>query len=343
MIFNISEKIQSEIIHHYDSDSGDMIKSTGNSFSIITNKQEINFLIPGQIKFLMNFRIIRRFLRYDKANAVFNWKRDGVVVLYQWKIYFFDLQTKQLNFIDNLKQCRNVLHGGLAVTSHGIYFGEYGHNQKRDPVPIWKSGDDGRNFKIIKELTEQKIKHIHGIYSDKFSESLWIVTGDFDGECFVIEVSDQDFLQLKWHGDGSQKWRPVSLFFMPEKVIWVMDSPIQKAYLQIFDRKDGSITEGQYFPGPVWYSKQFESGDAILQTSVEIGDEVKSKDSIIFYSNNLVDWEEVYRFKKDFLPMPFFKFGVIAFADGKQSKDDFVLFGEALSFLDGVAIKASIK
>ena len=159
----------------------------------------------------------------------------------------------------------------------------------------------------------------------------------------VIEVSDQDFLQLKWHGDGSQKWRPVSLFFMPEKVIWVMDSPIQKAYLQIFDRKDGSITEGQYFPGPVWYSKQFESGDAVLQTSVEIGDEVKSKDSIIFYSNNLVDWEEVYRFKKDFLPMPFFKFGVIAFADGKQSKDDFVLFGEALSFLDGVAIKASIK
>lgn len=80
-----------------------------------------------------------------------------------------------------------------------------------------------------------------------------------------------------------------------------------------------------------------------MQTSVEIGDEVKSKDSIIFYSNNLVDWEEVYRFKKDFLPMPFFKFGVIAFADGKQSKDDFVLFGEALSFLDGVAIKASIK
>ena len=57
----------------------------------------------------------------------------------------------------------------------------------------------------------------------------------------------------------------------------------------------------------------------------------------------MVDWEEVYRFKKDFLPMPFFKFGVIAFADGKQSKDDFVLFGEALSFLDGVAIKASIK
>ena len=90
MIFNISEKIQSEIIHHYDSDSGDMIKSTGNSFSIITNNQEINFLIPGQIKFLMNFRIIRRFLRYDKANAVFNWKRDGVVVLYQWKIYFFE-------------------------------------------------------------------------------------------------------------------------------------------------------------------------------------------------------------------------------------------------------------
>jgi len=342
MKLKINELINYEIIHHYDENSGDEIKSTGNNFYIKVNGKECLFSIPGQSRFLMKFRIFRRFLRYDKSNAVFNWNRDGIVVLFQWKIYFFDLNNEELIYINNLKQCRNVLHGGIAVTSKTICFGEYGHNPNREPVPIWTSNDDGRSFSIAKELVEQKIKHIHGIYADKFNESLWIVTGDFDGECYVIESHDSSFMKLNWYGDGSQKWRPVSLFFKPNEIIWVMDSPIQKAYLQIFNREKKTIQQGQYFPGPVWYSKQFKEGDAILQTTVEIGDEVKTRFSKVFYSENLIDWEEVYRFKKDILPMPYFKFGVVAFADGIQSKEDFVLFGEALKNMDGRSAKASL-
>jgi len=342
MKLKILEYFKSEIVHHYESDTENKIVSTGNHFLVELEGQKTHFSIPGQNRFLMRFRLIRRLLRYDKSNAVFNWKRDGVVVLYQGKIYFFDLKFNKLNFIDDLKQCRNVLHGGVAVTSSGIFFGEYGHNPSRDAVPIWKSADDGKSFTIVVELDERQIKHIHGVYADKFSDSLWIVTGDFDGECFVIESVDDSFSNLKWYGDGTQNWRPVSLFFLPETIIWVMDSPMQKAYLQSFDRTSKCITQGQYFPGPVWYSKQFDSGDAVLQTSVEIGDEVKSSDAIVFYSRDLVNWIEVARFKKDVLPMSFFKFGVISFAEGSQSKKDFVLCGEGLVNLDGTAIRASI-
>lgn len=342
MKLRINEFLDYEIIHHYDEDQGDEIKSTGNNFYIKVNGKVFEFSIPGQSKFLMKYRIFRRFLRYDKSNAVFNWNRNGIVVLFQWKIYFFDLNNEELIYINNLKQCRNVLHGGIAVTPKTICFGEYGHNPNREPVPIWTSNDDGRSFSIAKELVEQKIKHIHGIYADKFSESLWIVTGDFDGECYVIESDDSSFMSLNWYGDGSQKWRPVSLFFQPHQIIWVMDSPIQKAYLQIFDRERKTIKQGQYFPGPVWYSKEFKEGDAVLQTTVEIGNEVKTRFSKVFYSKNLIDWEEVYSFKKDILPMPYFKFGVVAFADGIQSKEDFVLFGEALKNMDGRSARASL-
>lgn len=342
MKLKIREYLNFEIIHHYDKNNGDEIKSTGNQFFVKSKGIEYLFQVPGKSKFLMKFRIVRRFLRYDKSNAVFNWKRDGVVILFQWQIFFFDLRKKELIFIDRLKQCRNVLHSGISVTSDAICFGEYGHNPNRQPVPIWKSINDGKSFSVVKELNEQKIKHIHGIYADKFSKSLWIVTGDFDGECFVIESKDSSFTKLEWFGDGSQKWRPVSLFFKLNEIIWVMDSPIQKAYLQIFDRGNKTLTEGQYFPGPVWYSKQFEDGDAVLQTSVEIGKEVNSRYSKVFYSKNLIDWEEVHKFKKDLFPMPFFKFGVIAFADGIQSKDDFVFFGEALKNMDGRSAKASL-
>lgn len=342
MKLKIKEYLNYEIVHHYESDNGDEIKSTGNMFFVRLSGEEFSFSIPGQLKFLMRYRIIRRFLRYDKSNAVFNWKRDGIIILFQWKIYFYDLIKRELVLVDQLKQCRNVLHNGISVTSSAICFGEYGHNPNREPVPIWKSNDDGRSFSIAQELVQNQIKHIHGIYDDKFSDSLWIVTGDFDGECYVIESKDSTFSNLKWYGDGSQKWRPVSIFFNLEEIIWVMDSPIQKAYLQIFNRKDKTLAQGQYFPGPVWYSKQFENGDAVLQTSVEIGKEVKSSLSKIFYSKNLKDWEEVYNFKKDIFPMPYFKFGVVAFAEGRQTKEDFVLFGEGLKDIDGRSAKVSL-
>jgi len=40
--------------------------------------------------------------------------------------------------------------------------------------------------------------------------------------------------------------------------------------------------------------------------------------------------------------MRFFKFGVVSFADGTQTSDDFVLFGEGLVGMDGKAVIASI-
>ena len=40
--------------------------------------------------------------------------------------------------------------------------------------------------------------------------------------------------------------------------------------------------------------------------------------------------------------MPYFKFGVVAFAEGKQTYKDFALFGEGLDNFDGMAIRASL-
>ena len=113
MKLKIKEYLNCEIVHHYESNNGDEIKSTGNMFFVRLSGEEFSFSIPGQLKFLMRYRIIRRFLRYDKSNAVFNWKRDGIIILFQWKIYFYDLIKRELVLVDQLKQCRNVLHNGI--------------------------------------------------------------------------------------------------------------------------------------------------------------------------------------------------------------------------------------
>jgi hypothetical protein len=339
---NFSE--DAEIAHYYESTTGDKITSTGNHIHVVHAGRTHRITLPVRPwqRLPLTFRLLRRALRFDKANVLFNHNRDGVVAIYGSNIYFYDLASRQLSWTGRLRQCRNVLHCGIAVSPDGIFFGEYGANPDRVSVPIWKSADDGRSWNIVYEFPAGSIRHIHGVFVDPYSDSFWITTGDFRGECFVFEVRDHDFGEIIRHGDGTQRWRPVGMFFEPDRLIWAMDSQLETSHLQIFDRANGSLTQGRAFPGPVWYSKRFTDGSAALQTTVEVGDGVKSSDSHIFYSRNLITWDEVARFRKDRLPVRYFKFGVIGFAEGPQSPDDFPIFGEALQGLDGQVKYASI-
>lgn len=334
-----------EVAHYFDSATGDKIVSIGNKFRALLNGCEHRFTVPlkGKNNLASRFRLSRRALRLDKSNAFFNHARDGIVVLYQGQIVFYDLKTGTLSEIGRLTQCRNVLHRGVAVTETGIFFGEYGANPDRKTVPVWRSTDEGRSWHIIYEFPAGLIKHVHGVYADPFSRSLWIPTGDFSGECFVFEVRDPDFRDVVRHGDGEQRWRPVSMFFDPDRIVWAMDSQLETSHLQVFDRASGQLKEMRGFEGPVWYSKHFTDGSAVLQTTVEIGDGVKSNYSHVYFSEDLTTWTEVARYRKDNWPMRYFKFGVVAFADGPQDRDNFVMFGEALRGMDGRVYHARIR
>lgn len=343
-VLRLGERLDAEIAHYYAAGTGDWILSTANRFHVRLDGKDIRFAIPVGLKdrLASTARLTRRALRYDKSNAVLNHARDGVVVLYRGTIWFYDLTRRSLIQVGTLQQCRNVLHGGIAVTKNGLYFGEYGANGLRGPVPVWGSYDDGRSWDVVYNFPAKSIKHVHGVYADPYSDSLWIPTGDFAGECFVFEVPGGNFSAIRAHGDGRQIWRPVGLFFEPERLVWAMDSQLETSYLEIFDRTTGQLTQGRDFPGPVWYSKRFTDGSAVLQTTVESGDGVKSNLSHVFYSHDLIKWTEAGAFPKDWLPLRYFKNGVIAFADGPQTPDDFVLFGEALTGLDGQIYHAQL-
>ena len=334
------EKIKHEIIHFYDSLNKNQISSNGKVFSILVGGVSYVCKLPNYNPFIF-FRLTRRFLRLDKSNAFFNHKKDAVIIIFRGKIYKFTLQNQDLNIIAKLKQCRCVLHNSIAISKDFIIFGEYGRNSKRSNVPIWISEDDGNSFKIVHELGG--IKHIHGIYEDPYSSSLWITTGDNNGECFLMEVPKVDFSAIKIYGDGSQKWRTVSLMFKEDKICWIMDSPNEIAKLQVFDREKKNISEGQSFDAPVWYTKRLSDNSYLAQTSIEPGNAVKSKYSKIFYSTDLINWHQIASFKKDLLPKILFKFGVVFFSEGHQTKDDFTISGEALFGLDGSSWNCSIK
>lgn len=341
----ITKRTPDEVVHYYDSETKDLISSKGNTFLAKLGNREYRFDVPLASKFAIPsyFRLARRALRLDKSNAVFNYARDGIVILYRGQIFFYDLTSKTLKSVGRLRQCRNVLHRGIAVGDRSILFGEYGANPDRHAVPVWRSTDDGRSWEIIFEFPAGSIKHIHGVYSDPYSDSVWIPTGDFSGECYVFECRDHEFRDIVKHGDGEQRWRPVSMFFDLNRIVWAMDSQLQPSCLQVFDRATADLSELRSFEGPVWYSKRFSDGSAVLQTTVEVGDGVKSDFAHVHFSKDLINWQEVARYRKDHWPMRYFKFGVIAFADGPQTRDDFVMFGEALRGLDGQACYARIN
>ena len=128
----------------------------------------------------------------------------------------------------------------------------------------------------------------------------------------------------------------------PDRIVWGMDSERETSYLQIFDRRTAALTRGRAFPGPVWYGKRLAAGPALVQTTVEIGAGVRRAQTCIFASSDLVEWREIACFDKDVWPLRWCRFGVVAFADGHQTAEDFVLFGDALKGLDGQAYRARL-
>ena len=342
-MLKLGQRLSVDAVHLYDTASKDTIVSTGRRFEATVDGTEHSFALPlsRPLAWASTFRLSRRSMRLDNSNAVLNARRDGIVLVYRGSVHFYDLADQCLHRTGALRQCRNVLHRGVAVTATGIYLGEYGRNPERRPVPVYRSRDDGRSWDIAYEFPAGSVRHVHGVYRDPYSDRLWIPTGDVTGECYLVSA-DPDFANVTWYGDGSQAWRAVTFFFEPDRIVWAMDSEGETSYLQVFDRSTATLTRGRAFPGPVWYGKRLADGRALLQTTVEIGAGVRCPRASVFASSDLVDWREVATFEKDRWPLRYCKFGVVAFADGHQTGDDFVLFGDALKGLDGCAYHARL-
>jgi hypothetical protein len=281
-------------------------------------------------------RLLRRALRLDKCNALpVGPTQDNLVVIKNSNVYHYDASRGTLSKTMRLSSCRNVLHQSIcSIENTRIYFGEYGSNAKRNTVSVFGSSDGGVSWQTVFQFPEGSIRHVHGCYWDPYEERLWILTGDFRGECYML-VANEQFTELEWLGDGSQLWRAVNVFFEPNRVVWVMDSQLETSHIVVLDRKTRETRTGESFPGPVWYTKRLSDGFYLAGTACELGPGVKDKYSHLMLSKDLIHWSEVSRFHHDGWPMRYFKFGVIGFADGVQSSDSFYIFGEALNGLDG--------
>lgn len=338
---NIISKINKEIIHYAQNET--IISSKYRTVFFQKGESIKKIVLPesGFIKRILGlFRLSRRALRLDKCNVFLH--NDNLVIIRQGKVYFYESETDKLSETLQLRNCRNVLHQSINATPEGhIYFGEYGNNGDRESVPVYCSKDGGNTWEEIYTFPKGSIKHVHGCYYDKFTDKVWVCTGDFKGENWLL-VASKDFKEVKKLGDGQQKYRACNLIFTKDEVHWLMDSQLEPSYHIIFDRATESITVGQKVMGPIWYIKELGDNNYLAASTQEIGVGVLDDKAHLYHSTDLKEWKSIRQFKHDGLPKRYFKFGVIGFADGQQSKDEFYMFFEAIKGFDGMSLKCSL-
>src|SRR5262249_22724453 len=111
-----------------------------------------------------------------------------------------------------VKPCR-VLRGACALDRNGtVYFGEYLLNPERGPVLVYRRERGTRRVEVVHPFPAGSVRHVHGIYHDPYTGSLWCVTGDGASECRMLRTRD-GFATLEEIGAGDETWRCVSLLF----------------------------------------------------------------------------------------------------------------------------------
>lgn len=342
MKFLIQSVIDREICHFAESDL--LVTSKYNKIYVNNNNNNYTVQLPSDgIKGIFGlFRLSRRVLRLDKCNVVP--VKDGLVIIRQGKAYHYCERKQELKQTLKLRNCRNVLHQSIAVINDKkmLFFGEYGNNSLRNEVPVYRSLNCGKTWEVVFVFPAGKIKHIHGCYYDPYEDKIWTLTGDFEGECYIL-CSDKDYKNIELIGDGKQTYRACNVFFEENMVHWIMDSQLQTSRHIYFNRKTRQITQGEPFAGPVWYIKRLNDGYYLAATAQEIGHGVKDQYVHLMVSKDLKKWEDIYQFHHDGFPKRYFKFGVVGFADGSQNSCSFYLFTEAIKGLDGKTALCSIK
>lgn len=218
------------------------------------------------------------------------------------------------------RPCR-VLRSACAIDRNSnVFFGEYLANNERGEIRIYKfsSGDD--SVKIIYSFPQNSIKHIHGLYFDPFTDSIFCLTGDEERECRILQTFDE-FRTFDVIGQGDETWRAVSLLFTADFLFYGMDAEFRRNQIYQFDRKTFERKSLGEVDGTVFYSKQV-GGELFFATTAENAPSQKENTAAIWNVSPEGGCTEITRFKKDFWHPTLFMFGTIHFPFANRIDDE---------------------
>lgn len=300
---------------------GYLLKDTRGKYTVKDNKYGL----------FSRFAITRRFLRAEITGFYELSNGDCIAIA---KKGFFLQKKGSLTF----EKCFAMPRGSKPLnlcfaTSGNIYFGEYFQNMEKHAVNIYCSDDNVKTWHIAYTFEAGNINHIHGLFFDKYTNRIWVATGDRENECIIGYTADE-FKTFVEVFRGGQEYRTCQIFFYKDFIVFGTDTQYEQNVIKKFDRKTLEITVLQKVQGSV--IKGGQVGDvAFISTTVEPSKVNTDRYAHLWVTKDGLHWEERYKAKKDWLPF-IFQFGTFEFPQYNVEKLDRLYFsGRALKGLDG--------
>jgi len=291
--------------------------------------------------FLSRIRILSRLLRAD-VHFYKTLKNGQSVCIAKRGIFRFNASIRKFG------KCFDIIRGTRPLNicedeKGNIFFGEYFNNPERDSVNIYKSIDYGVSWGIAYTFPAKSIRHIHEMCFDNYTNSIWVATGDLDGECIIGYTNDL-FRSFNSVLKGGQEYRTCKLLFFRDKIVYGTDSETTVNYLKQIDRNTLKVTDLVSLQGSVINSVKI--GDrCFFSTTVEPSEVNKDKNSYVWmYDNETGRCKIIAQYKKDLWNHRYFQFGWCKFPEYAESDSQFLYYhGNALKSIDGSTLRLKIS
>lgn len=220
----------------------------------------------------------------------------------------------------------------LCILPNGhIFFGEYFQNMKKDAVNIYGSEDNGETWRIAYTFESSNINHVHGVFYDKYTNRMWVLTGDRENEC-IIGWTDDEFKTLHEVLKGGQEYRSCQLFFYKDFIVYATDSQYIENEIRAIDRNTLKITTLAKIQGSA--IKGGQTGNvSYLSTTIEPSEVNKDRFAHIWVTKDGLHWEDKFKAEKDSWPS-IFQFGTFEFPQNAYQEGRLWFSGRALKGYD---------
>ncbi len=250
------------------------------------------------------------------------------------QIYYIDSQNKTI-----LNSCK--LRGSqplqIAKFDSTVYYGEYIRSQEKPPIHLLRANPPYTQWEEIKNFNN--IRHIHGVFRDPYNDTIWITTGDNDHECWIMNLSRDDY-EIKFKLGGGQLFRAVTLLFTDEFIYYGTDTPREQNYICRFRRGSDKVEKIKHVGGSVFYGTKV-SQNLFFSTASEPGKYNRKDVTEIWESSDGLNWKLIYELKKDFWHHKLFRYGLVFFPFGPGDGQNLWFSSIATNF-DNQIIKKNI-
>jgi hypothetical protein len=264
---------------------------------------------PSWKSLASNFRLAQRLLRFMVTNIVP--LADGDLFVTFDKTVGIVKNGKYRTLPGLVRPCR-VLRSACAINQNGdVFFGEYLANNERGEMRIYKYQQGSDSLETAYTFPPNTIKHIHGIYFDEFTDSLFCLTGDAENECQILRSND-DFQTVEFVGKGDETWRAVSILFDKDSFYYGMDAEFTTNFIYRVNRLNSERKQLGEVNGTVFYAKKL-GDDLFFTTTAENAPSQRENVAAIWHVNKNGVCEQLISFEKDGWHGTLFMFGTIHF------------------------------